>query len=62
MEHPEIEQARYEPTTPPTLRATSTQEDGSSSERVPRFKSLQELYEVTENQENLTIFYLFFDC
>ena len=62
MEHPEIEQARDEPTTPPTLPATSTQEDGSSSERVARFKSLQELYEVTENQVNLTIFCLFFDC
>ena len=59
MEHPRIEQAREEPTTPPISPFASTQEEGSSSERVPRFRSLQELYEVTENQENLTLFCLF---
>ena len=62
MEHPRIEQAREEPITPLTSPAASTQEDGSSSERVPRFKSLQELYEVNENQENLTLVCLFSDC
>ena len=62
MEHPWIEQARKEPTTPPISPTTSTQEEGSSSERVPHFMSLQELYEVTKNQENLTLFFLFADC
>ena len=62
MEHPRTEQARKEPTTPPTSPATSTVEDGSSSERVPHYKSLQELYKVDENQENLTLFCLFADC
>ena len=62
MKHPRIEKAREEPTTPPNSPAASTEEDGSSSERVPRFKSLQELYEVTGNQDNLTLFCLFVDC
>ena len=62
MEHLRTEQARDEPTTPPILPATSTEEDGSSSERVPCVRSLQELYEVTENQENLTLLCLFTDC
>ena len=62
MEHPRIKQAREKLTIPPTSAATSTQEDGSSSERFPRLVSLQELYEVTENQKNLTLFFLFFDC
>ena len=62
MEHPRIEQARDEPTTPPPSPTSSTQEDGSSSERVPHLTSLQELYEVTKNQENLTLFCLFADC
>ena len=57
-----IEQAREEPTTPLTSPVVSTEEDGSSSEGVLRFKSLQELYEVTENQDNLTLFCLFADC
>lgn len=34
----------------------------SSSERTPRMRSLQELYEVTENQNDLTLFCLFVDC
>ena len=62
MEHPRIEQAREKPTTPLPSPTVSTQEDGSSSERVPSFKSLQELYDVTENQENLILFCLFADC
>ena len=62
MEHPRIEKAREEPTTPPISPTASTEEEGSSSERVPRFSSLQELCEVTENRENLTLVFLFFDC
>ncbi|CAB75469.1 copia-type reverse transcriptase-like protein [Arabidopsis thaliana] len=50
-----------EPTTPPTS-PTSSQIEESSSERTPRFRSIQELYEVTENQENLTLFCLFAEC
>ena len=41
LEHPRIEKAREEPTTLPTSPTASTQEDGSSSERVPSFRSLQ---------------------
>ena len=62
MKNPRIEQAREESTTPLTSPVASTQENRSSSERVPRFRNLQEIYEVTENQENLTFFCLFVDC
>ena len=58
MEHPRIEQEREEPATSPTPPDASTQEDGSSSERVPCLRSLQELYEVIEN---LTFLFLFTD-
>ena len=62
MEHTRTVQAREELTTPPISPIASTQEEGSSSEKVPCFRSLQELYEVTENQENLTLFCLFANC
>ncbi|KAG7565068.1 Zinc finger CCHC-type superfamily [Arabidopsis suecica] len=55
------EPPREEPTTPPTS-PTSPQGEESSSERTPHFRSLQELYEVTENQDNLTLFCLFAEC
>ena len=70
MEQPRMEQDREVPTTPPTSPTPGTQGNSlpssqastSSSEREPRFRSLQELYEVTENQNDLTLFCLFADC
>ena len=50
IKHPRIKQVREEPTTLPTSPAASTQEHERSSERVPHLMSLQELYEVIENQ------------
>lgn len=47
---------------PSTLSTTSSQEVWSSSESVPHFRSLQEHYEVTTNQDNLTLFSLFVCC
>ncbi|KAG7593894.1 Reverse transcriptase RNA-dependent DNA polymerase [Arabidopsis thaliana x Arabidopsis arenosa] len=55
------EPPREEPTTPPTSPKSSQGEE-SSSERTPHFRSLQELYEVTEKQDNLTLFCLFVEC
>lgn len=60
MEESRVDQAREESTTPPASPTTRFEGDESLSERVPRFKSLQELYEVIENQDNLTLFCLFF--
>ena len=64
-----MEQAREKPSIPPSKPTIHTQGEPSlsassesSSERVPRFRSLQELYEVTENQDNLNLFSLFADC
>ncbi|KAE8667942.1 hypothetical protein F3Y22_tig00112352pilonHSYRG00005 [Hibiscus syriacus] len=57
--------------TPPTSPTSTTQGDsspsssssGSQSERVvQRTRSLRDLYEVTERQDNLTLFCLFADC
>ena len=62
IQQPRIEQSSEEPTSPLASPATKCQEDGSSSERVPRFRSLQEIYDVTENQDNITLFCLFADC
>ncbi|CAA7020183.1 unnamed protein product [Microthlaspi erraticum] len=50
------------PPTPPTPPTISSQGDESSSERTPRFRNLQELYEVTEHQDNLTLFCLSAEC
>jgi len=55
------EPSSEEPTTPPTS-PTSSQIEESSSERTPHFRSIQELYEVTKNQENLTLFCLLTEC
>ena len=62
FEEENVEQPREDPATPPTSPTTSSQGDESSSERTPRFRSLQDIYEVTENQDNLTLFCLFADC
>ena len=57
--------------TPPTSPASTTHGDespsssssGSQREKtVPRTQSLRELYEVTEQADNLTLFCLFVDC
>ncbi|KAL5566704.1 hypothetical protein UlMin_029868 [Ulmus minor] len=64
-------EAQQELTTPPISPTSTTQGDsspsssssGSQDERVaPRTRSLQDLYEVTERQDNLTLFCLFADC
>ena len=62
-------ETQQEPTNPPTSPMPTTHEDPSSSsslsgsERaVTRTRNLQDLYEVTERQDNLTLFCLFADC
>jgi hypothetical protein len=55
---------------PPSSPASSSQGDSSPSsslgessrERTPKVRSLQEIYEVTENQNDLTLFCLFAGC
>lgn len=47
---------------PSTLSTTISQEVWSSGESVSHFRSLQEHYEVTTNQDNLTLFSLFVCC
>nr|XP_048330851.1 uncharacterized protein LOC125422756 [Ziziphus jujuba var. spinosa] len=61
-EQPGMEQMREEPITPPASPTISLEKGRSSSERAPRFRSSQEIYEVTENQDGLTLFCLFVDC
>ena len=54
-----------EPMTPPPSPPQNQEDpssEESSSERPHRMKNLQELYEVTANQDNLTLFCLFADC
>ena len=64
MEQEEVVQQK--PTTPPALPTTTT--DGNSppsflNERnEDRTRSLQDLYEVAERLDNLTLFCLFVDC
>ncbi|KAH9670907.1 hypothetical protein KPL70_017154 [Citrus sinensis] len=57
---------QQEPTTPPISPASTTCGDSSPSflnERTEeRTRSLQDLYEVTERHDNLTLFCLFADC
>ncbi|KAE8666843.1 hypothetical protein F3Y22_tig00112490pilonHSYRG00048 [Hibiscus syriacus] len=64
-------ESQQELATPPTSPTSTTQGDsspsssssGSQSERVvQRTRSLRDLYEVTERQDNLTLFCLFADC
>uniref|UniRef100_A0A2N9JBE9 Integrase catalytic domain-containing protein n=1 Tax=Fagus sylvatica TaxID=28930 RepID=A0A2N9JBE9_FAGSY len=58
------------PTTPPLSPVSPVHEssssssllEGSSSERPKGFKSLQDLYESTENIDDITLFCLFADC
>ncbi|XP_020572604.1 uncharacterized protein LOC110019319 [Phalaenopsis equestris] len=66
VEQPRIEEEREEQTTPQTTsnqsNSSSSTSQENSSERVPRFRRLEDLYEVTMNQDNLTLFCLFADC
>nr|KYP40501.1 Retrovirus-related Pol polyprotein from transposon TNT 1-94 [Cajanus cajan] len=55
------QQPQETPTTPPTSPNTTLQDYESLSERMPRFRSLQEIYEATENLDNVTLFCLFAD-
>ena len=63
-EQPRMEEELQEPTTPPISPTGNIQEDSSesSNEKTPRFRSLQELYEVTENQNDISLMCLFGDC
>ncbi|KAH7525258.1 hypothetical protein FEM48_Zijuj06G0206000 [Ziziphus jujuba var. spinosa] len=47
-EQPGMELIREEPITPPASPTAGLQEGGNSSERAPRFRSLQEIYESEE--------------
>ncbi|KAE8706056.1 Detected protein of unknown function [Hibiscus syriacus] len=67
----QLDESQQELATPPTSPTSTTQGDsspsssssGSQSERVvQRTRSLRDLYEVTERQDNLTLFCLFADC
>ncbi|CAJ2639360.1 unnamed protein product [Trifolium pratense] len=58
----EPEESREDLATQPASPTPSSEEGESSSEKTPHFRSLQEIYEVTENQDNLTLFCLFVDC
>lgn len=53
---------KKKPSMPSTLSTTISQEVWSSGESVSHFRSLQEHYEVTTNQDNLTLFSLFVCC
>lgn len=55
-EEVEIEQPTEEHTTPPTSHIANPHEDESLSEMTPLFRSVEEIYDVTENQDNLTLF------
>ncbi|KAE8676644.1 hypothetical protein F3Y22_tig00111582pilonHSYRG00249 [Hibiscus syriacus] len=67
----QLDESQQELATPPTSPTSTTQGDsspsssssGSQSERVVQHtRSLRDLYEVTERQDNLTLFCLFADC
>ncbi|KAE8657590.1 hypothetical protein F3Y22_tig00116989pilonHSYRG00496 [Hibiscus syriacus] len=67
----QLDESQQDLATPPTSPTSTTQGDsstsssssGSQSERVvQRTRSLRDLYEVTERQDNLTLFCLFADC
>jgi hypothetical protein len=58
----EPDEPREDLATPSASPTPSSEEGESSSERTPHFRSLQEIYEATENQDNLTLFCLFADC
>ncbi|KAH9650224.1 hypothetical protein KPL70_026286 [Citrus sinensis] len=57
---------QQEPATPPMSPESTTGEDSLPSflneKTEERTRSLQDLYEVTERHDNLTLFYLFADC
>ncbi|KAH7515302.1 hypothetical protein FEM48_Zijuj10G0012300 [Ziziphus jujuba var. spinosa] len=57
-----LELMREELITPPASPTVGLQEGKSPSERFSRFRSLQEIYEVTKNQDDLTLFCLFATC
>ena len=61
-QQPMIEQAQEESLTPPISPVASSPQDEISGGRIPRFRNLREIYEVSENQDNLTLFCLFADC
>ena len=57
MEQPMIEEHITAPASP-----TPRLDETSSSERTPRLRSIEELYEVTKNQNDINLFCLFGDC
>ena len=58
----EESQESMTPPSSPTPNSEDPSLEESSSERPCRMRNLQELYEVTTNQDNLTLFCLFADC
>ena len=60
-EREESQESMTPPSSPTPNREDPSLEE-SSSERPCRMRNLQELYEVTTNQDNLTLFCLFADC
>ncbi|KAJ4718980.1 Retrovirus-related Pol polyprotein from transposon TNT 1-94 [Melia azedarach] len=62
----QVGDVRYEPTTSYTSPITNIEEDSPPSflneRNEKRTRSLQDLYEVTERLDNLTLFFLFVEC
>uniref|UniRef100_A0A2N9FJV4 Uncharacterized protein n=1 Tax=Fagus sylvatica TaxID=28930 RepID=A0A2N9FJV4_FAGSY len=69
-EEEQVNEVPEVPTTPPPSPVSPVHEspssssslEGSSSERPKGFRSLQDLYESTENIDDITLFCLFADC
>ncbi|CAH9068200.1 unnamed protein product, partial [Cuscuta europaea] len=66
MEYEEEVEENHENTTPPPSPTQAQASSPSSDEReIPRMRSIEELYEVTQNlnsNDELTLFCLFGDC
>src|SRR3954471_15520821 len=58
----ELEEPREDTASLPSSRTMSFEEGEISSEITHHFRIFKEIYEVTENIDNLTFFCLFSDC
>lgn len=61
-EDDEIEQPIIEEHITPPASPTPRLDETSSSERTPRLRSIEEIYEVTKNLNDINLFCLFGDC
>ena len=61
-EDDEIEQPIIEEHITPPASLTPRLDETSSSERTPRLRSIEEIYEVTKNLNDINLFCLFGDC